>query len=138
MLANQMRALPGPQVLDCPDYLLRLERCFAGSGALGSKPDSVHPLCTTLLGWEVSLPQMLRFFLSSPPCYTVQSRILRSVPSSHDRNGTGGTREQSWICGYGGRKQDFSFPLPRRPSAQRRLLFFQRGVTRPGASGKFL
>lgn len=46
-------------------------------------------------------PQMLRFFLSSPLCYTVQSRIPRSVPSSHDRNGTGGAREQYGFVGMG-------------------------------------
>lgn len=66
MLANQTTALPGPQVLDCPDYLLRLERCFAGSGALGSKPDSAHPLCTTLLGWQVSLPPDAPLFSQLP------------------------------------------------------------------------
>lgn len=51
--ANHTRSLPGPPVLGCPNYLLRLERCLAGSGALGSKPHSalLSPAPrTTLLG----------------------------------------------------------------------------------------
>lgn len=89
----------------------------------------------------MSLLQILRFFLSSPLWHTQQSRILRSAPSSHDRSGTGGAREQSRTCAFRERKQDSTvFPVPsppRHPSAQRRLLL-QHGVIRPGASGKFL
>ena len=43
LLANQTRPLQGPGVLDCPDYLLRLERCLAGSGALHCQPSPTAP-----------------------------------------------------------------------------------------------
>lgn len=70
VLANQTRPLQGPGVLDCPDYLLRLKRCLAGSGALHCSPARQRPptLHMTPLGWEVSLPlsQMLCFFSRLP------------------------------------------------------------------------
>lgn len=78
----------------------------------------------TMLGWEVSLLQILRFFLSSPLLYTIQSGLLRSAASSHDTSATGGTRE---LVSVGkGNRTPLPFPLLRRPSAQR-LLLFQHG-----------
>lgn len=69
----------------------------------------------------MSLLQILRFFLSSPLLYTMQSGLLRSAASSHDTSDTGGTRE---LVSVGkGNRTPLPFPLPRRPSAQRRLLF---------------
>lgn len=53
--------------------------------------------------------------------YTVQNRILRSAPSSHDTSNTGEAREH---VGAGkGNRTPLSFPLPRRASAQHLLLF---------------
>ncbi|XP_032324433.1 uncharacterized protein LOC116660032 [Camelus ferus] len=117
--ANHTRSLPGPPVLGCPNYLLRLERCLAGSGALGSKPHSalLSPAPPhDPAGIEVSFLEILRFILSFPLWFTVQSKTLRSVASSHDQNGTGGAMEQSWTCGHWKRQQDSAvFPAPSPP-----------------------
>ena len=70
VLANQMRPLQGPGVLDCPDYLLRVERCLAGSGALRCQPSPTAPTHSAWPRWDGKclspVSQMLCFFSGLP------------------------------------------------------------------------
>lgn len=64
----------------------------------------------------MSLLPILRVFLSSSLGETVQSRILRSPPFSHEPRGSGGARKPSCTCGCRERKQgSAAFPAPSPP-----------------------
>lgn len=69
-----------------------LERCLPGSGVLGAArqcPPTLHDHAGV---GSAPTPEAL-LFLGAPLWHTVQSRILRSAASSHDRSDTGGARE---------------------------------------------